>query len=134
MISPDYVLCYIPLSLKILWEWLKILEFFRKEAAASLILAVAPLWFWKFLGKNEHFGFFCKFKKMIFWKITSCNFQSRWPIMMLGGEYSAKRAGEGWEVSISEKSARLLRQMHIAYFMFGKCLETLLRHMHMWWG
>ena len=72
MISPDYVLCYIPRSLEVPWNDLE----FRKEAAASLISVATPLclWFCKFSGK--FWNLFWNF-----WKIACYNFQSRRPIM-----------------------------------------------------
>ena len=42
MILSDYVLYYIPQYLEILWKLLNILEFIRKEVAASLISVAAP--------------------------------------------------------------------------------------------
>ena len=72
--------------------------------------------------------FFVDLKKMIFWKITSCNFQSRWPIMTLGGVYSAKRGGGRRKVSILEK-IRNHNETHAHYIfcvweMFGNIIET----------
>ena len=48
--------------------------------------------------------------------------------MMLGGEYSAKRAGEGWEVSIPEKIRQIIETDAYCIFyvweMFGNIIET----------
>ena len=55
MILSDYVLYYIPQYLEILWKLLNILEFIRKEVAASLISVAAPLRFWIFFGNFERF-------------------------------------------------------------------------------
>ena len=47
MISPDYVLFYIPRAMAI-HRKMEILEFDSKEAAAPLMSLAAPLLFWKF--------------------------------------------------------------------------------------
>ena len=43
LISPDYVLCYIPRVFEILGKKLKILEFISNEAVAPLISVATPL-------------------------------------------------------------------------------------------
>ena len=54
MISPNYVLCYIPRAMAI-HRKMEILEFDSKEAAAPLMSLAAPLLFWKFREKKSKF-------------------------------------------------------------------------------
>ena len=69
MISPDYVLCYIPWHNGNFGKILKILENFEK--------------FWKFLSILENFG-----KFWILLDISNYNFQSRRQIMTVRGAYT----------------------------------------------
>ena len=57
MISLDYVFCYVPRSLDILWKYLTILEFIKEEAVASLISVAAPMtmWIWIIFRKSGKF-------------------------------------------------------------------------------
>ena len=93
MISPDYVLCYIPRSPNYGNSQLKmeIWKFTSEEAAAPLMPLAAPLWFWKFWKKILDFGIFSEilnFLKIL--KIMSYNFQSRKQILTLRGGYELK--------------------------------------------
>ena len=52
MISPDYVLCYVPRALDLLREKMKILKLASKEVGVPVISVAAPLWCSKFSENN----------------------------------------------------------------------------------
>ena len=90
MISPDYVLCYKPDPWEFSGKQWKFGIF--RERAGPFWSFWRPLWgFRNFQKTFKYLDLFLEFLKTSrFWKITSYNFQSRRPIMALGGVWSPK--------------------------------------------